>query len=150
VESASGTGATRNKTFLGVLASVLRVVAGINLLICLYALIQALTVTAAERRQTIAVLRASGARRSTITLVMLGAAVAVIAIAVPVGIALERILLGPLVARLAADYATLPLGASAGELAITIAAIAAIAAAAAAWVARHAESEPIAASLRIE
>jgi ABC-type antimicrobial peptide transport system permease subunit len=150
VESASGTGATRNKTFLGVLASVLRVVAGINLLICLYALIQALTVTAAERRQTIAVLRASGARRSTITLVMLGAAVAVIAIAIPVGIALERILLGPLVARLAADYATLPLGAGVGELAITIAAIATIAAAAAAWVARHAESEPIAASLRIE
>jgi ABC-type antimicrobial peptide transport system permease subunit len=148
--SSSGSTATRSRTFLGALADVLWVVAGVNVLICLYALVQALTVTAAEQRRTIAILRTSGAGRSAITLVMVGAATAVVVIALPVGIALERVLLGPVVARLAAGYATLPLGASAGELALTVAAIGAIAAAAGAWVARRAESEPIATALRSE
>ncbi len=55
--------------------------------------------TAAERRPRSPALRASGAGRPTVTMVMLGAAVAVIAIAVPIGIVLERVLLGPVVAE---------------------------------------------------
>ena len=64
---AVGGASPRNQAFLGVLAGVLRVVALVNGLICLYVLVQALAVTAAERRQTIAVLRAGGARRATVT-----------------------------------------------------------------------------------
>ncbi len=149
-DSSAGSATTDNRAFLGVLAGVLRVVAAVNVLICLYALVQALAVTAAERRPTIAVLRASGAGRPTVTMVMLGAAIAVIAIAVPIGIVLERVVLGPVVAELAAAYATLPLGASAGQLVLTTLALLAIAVAAAAWVARRAEREPIAAALRGE
>lgn len=149
-ESAGGSTTTDNQAFLGVLAGVLRVVAVVNLLICLYALVQALAVTAAERRRTIAILRASGASRRTLTLLMLGTAAAVVAVAVPVGLLLERLLLGPVVADLAAGYADLPLGASAVQIAVTVAGLAAVAVLAAAWVARRAESEPIAAALRGE
>lgn len=149
-ESASGSTGTNNQAFLGVLAGVLRVVAGVNVLICLYALIQALAVTAAERRPTIAVLRASGAGRATVTLVMLGTASAVVTLAAPAGIALERAVLGPVVAHLAAGYATVPLGASAGQIFVTIAALAVIAGSAAALAARRSEREPIALALRGE
>lgn len=148
--SSSGSSATNSQAFLGVLAKVLIVVAVVNILICLYALVQALTVTAAERRQTIAVLRSSGARRATVTLVMLGAATAVVVLAVPAGILLQRLLLGPLVADMAAGYANLPLGANAAEMSLTALGIGAITVAAAALVARRAESEPIAAALRGE
>ncbi len=149
LESTTGTG-TNDQAFLGVLADLLRVVAGVNVLICLYALVQALAVTAAERRPTIAVLRASGASRTMVMLVMLGAASAVIAIAAPAGVILERAILGPIVANLAAGYADVPLGASPGQIAISAIALAAIAAVAAATAARRTEREPIALALREE
>ncbi len=53
---------TRNATFLGVLAALLRAVALVDGLVCLYILVQALALTARERRSAIAVLRAAGAR----------------------------------------------------------------------------------------
>lgn len=143
-----GGAAPQNQAFLGVLAGVLRVVALVNGLICLYVLIQALAVTAAERRQTIAVLRAGGARRATVTAVLMGTAAAVVALAVPLGVLAERVVVGPAVARLAAGYASLPLGAGPGQIALTVAGLAAIAAGAAAWVARRVEREPVAAGLR--
>ena len=142
-------GATdRNQAFLGILAGVLRVVALVNGLICLYILVQALAVTAVERRQAIAVLRSAGAGRHAITLVMGGAALAVTAVAIPVAIALETLLLGPLVSRLAAGYATPDLSAGVGQSAIVIFGLLGLAAVAASWVARRAESVPIAPALR--
>ena len=52
---------TRNAAFLGVLAAVLRGVGLAVGLVCLYALVQALAMTARERRGAVALLRACGA-----------------------------------------------------------------------------------------
>ena len=139
---------TDDQAFLGVLAGVLRVVAVVNGLICLYVLVQALALMAAERRQTIAVLRSGGAPTATITLLLIGVAGLVLAVAAPLGVALERLVLGPAVARLAAGYASLPLGAGPGQVALVFAGLIALALGAAAWVARRIEREPVAAGLR--
>lgn len=143
-----GAATPRNQAFLGVLAGVLRLVALVNCLICLYVLAQALAVTATERRSTIAVLRASGARRGTIVLVLAGTATAVVALGAPVGVLGERLLLGPATARLAAGYADLPLGAGVVQIAVVLAGLTGLAAGAAVWVARRIEREPVAAGLR--
>jgi ABC-type lipoprotein release transport system permease subunit len=148
-EDAAGT-TDRSQKFLGVLAGVLRVVAGVNGLICLYILVQALAVTAVERRQALAVLRSGGAGRGTVTLVLLGAASAVLLIAVPVAIAVQRLLLGPLVSDLAAGYASPDLAAGPLQDVAVAAALLLLAAAAARWVARRDEGRPIAAALRAE
>ncbi len=145
---AVGAATTDNSAFLAVLAGVLRVVALVNGLICLYVLAQALALTAIERRSTIAVLRSSGAGRQTVTLVLLGTAVVVIAIAAPVGVLVQRLVLGPAVAKLAAGYASLPLGAGTLSVVGVIAGLMIVAALAAVWVARSVEHEPIAAGLR--
>ena len=56
-----GAAQTDNAAFLAVLAAVLRGVGLAVGLVCLYALVQALTVTARERRGAVALLRACGA-----------------------------------------------------------------------------------------
>lgn len=137
-----------DQAFLSVLAGVLRVVAGVNGLICLYVLVQALAVLATERRRTIAVLRAGGAPRGTVALVLLGTATLILVLAAPAGILAERFLLGPAAARLAAGYASLPLGASAAQIATVVIGLGLIAAAAAAWTARRTERDSVAAALR--
>ncbi len=78
-------------------------------LVCLYALVQALTVTARERRGAVALLRACGADAPTVALVLAGAAIAVAVPAAIAGVVLETFVFGPLVARLAAGFASLPL-----------------------------------------
>ena len=55
-----GGATTRNAAFLGVLAAVLRGVGLAVGLVCLYALVQALAMTARERRGAVALLRACG------------------------------------------------------------------------------------------
>jgi ABC-type antimicrobial peptide transport system permease subunit len=142
-----GTGSD-DQAFLGKLAAVLRVVAAVNGLICLYVLVQTLAVMAAERRRTIAVLRSAGARRTAVALVLGGVAAAVVGVAVPLGVIVERLLLGPAVARLAAGYASLPLGAGAGQVVAITAGLVAVATAAAVWVAWRVEREPISVGLR--
>jgi ABC-type lipoprotein release transport system permease subunit len=144
-------GATpRSARFLGVLATLLRVVAAVNGLVCLYALMQALALTALERRSALAVLRAAGAGPGHVALVLAGTATLVVAVAAPAGILLERFVLGPAVARLAADYATLPLAPSTAQLALVVAGTAMVAAGAAGWVAHRVGREPIVAGLREE
>ncbi len=143
-----GAATTDSRAFLAVLAGVLRLVALVNGLICLYVLAQALALTAIERRSTIAVLRAAGAGRRTVALVLLGTAAVVIAVAAPVGALVQRLAFGPGVAKLAAGYASLPLGAGAVSVAGVAAGLALVATLAAAWVARRVEREPIAAGLR--
>jgi len=148
-EPQGATGATtRDQAFLGVLAGVLRVVAAVNGLICLFILVQALAVTAAERRQALAVLRAAGAERRTIALVLAGTAAAVLAVAIPLGIALERFVLGPLVSRLAAGYATPGLATPALQVLIVVAILVALALIAADRVARRSARASIPIELR--
>jgi putative ABC transport system permease protein len=143
------TGATtRNAGFLGVLAALLRVVALVDGIVCLYILVQALALTARERRATIAVLRASGAGASEVRRVLLGAALVVALGAAPLAVALELLVLGPAVSGLAAGYVSLPLAARAGQVAIVVAGMFFLAAAAAAFTARRLRKERVVAGLR--
>ena len=145
-----GAAQTDNAHFLAVLASVLRGVGLAVGLVCLYALIQALTVTARERRGAVALLRATGADGPTVGLVLAGAAIAVALPAAVLGVVLERALFGPLVVKLAAGFATLPLSPTLGQTALVIAGLAALALAATALVGRRVLREPVVAGLREE
>ena len=100
---------TRNGQFLAVLAAVLRGVGLAVGLVCLYALVQALTMTARERRGAVALLRACGGDSRAVATVLAGAAGAVALPAALAGVLLEWAVFGPLVARLAAGFASLPL-----------------------------------------
>ena len=141
---------TSNAGFLGILAAVLRGVGLAIGLVCLYALIQALAITARERRGAVALLRATGADQTTVALVLAGAALAV---AVPAALAaavLERVALGPLVASLAAGFASLELAPTLAQVLLVIAGVLALSAVATAVIARRVMREPIVAGLREE
>jgi ABC-type antimicrobial peptide transport system permease subunit len=145
-----GGATTRDGRFLGVLAAVLRGVGLAVGLVCLYALVQALAITARERRGAVALLRAVGGDAPTVALVLAGAAVAVALPAALAGVALERLVFGPLVTSLAAGFAALPLSPTAGQIALVLGGMAALAALATALVARRAMREPVVAGLREE
>jgi ABC-type lipoprotein release transport system permease subunit len=131
-----GGATTRNRAFLSVLAAVLRGVGLAVGLVCLYALIQALAMTARERRGAVALLRAVGGDSRTVALVLGGAAAAVALPGALLGVALEVTVVGPLVAKLSAGYAALPIAPGAGQLALVVGGLVAIGAAATAVVAR--------------
>jgi ABC-type antimicrobial peptide transport system permease subunit len=141
---------TRNGQFLAVLAAVLRGVGLAVGLVCLYALVQALAMTARERRGAVALLRACGGDARAVAAVLGGAAAAVAVPAAMAGVALEWAVLGPLVARLAAGFAALPLAPTPGQVALVVAGLLALAAGATAVVARRVLREPIVAGLREE
>ena len=63
------------------------------------------------------------------------------------GILLERLVLGPALSRLAASYVTLPLGASALEIAAVLAGLVLAGAVAVAWVARQTTRESVIAGM---
>ena len=69
-------------------------------------------------------------------------------LAAPLGVVLERFVLSPAVAGLAADYATLPLGADATAIALVSLGVVGLAAAATALVTRRAGRESIVSGLR--
>ena len=146
----AGGATTSNAAFLGVLADVLRVLAGLTAVVCLYALVQGLALTAHERRTTVAVLRATGAGRREIASLFAGAAVAAVVPALLVGVAVHQWVLAPAVADLAAGYADLPIGAGALELTVVALGLAALGLGAAAWMTRRAGREPVVAGLREE
>ena len=143
-----GAAQTDNARFLAVLAAVLRGVGLAVGLVCLYALIQALTVTARERRGAVALLRACGADAATVGVVLAGAAAAVAIPAAIAGVLLETLAFGPLVARLAAGFASLPLAPTTGQVALVVAGLLLLAVAATAIVARRVLREPIVTGLR--
>jgi putative ABC transport system permease protein len=145
-----GGATTRNASFLGVLAAVLRGVGLTVALVCLYALVQALAVTARERRGAVALLRACGGDSGTVALVLLGAAAAVAIPGAAAGIVLEVTVLGPLVARLAAGFATLPIAPAAGQVLLVVGGLLALAGVATALVARRVLREPVVLGLREE
>jgi len=142
--------AKRNSGFVDIVVALLRAVAVLEGIVCLYALVQLLVLTAEERRQAVAVLRALGASRGQIGRVFAGATLVVVALAAPVGFLLERLVVGPAASRLALSYVSLPLSAGAAEAAIVAAGLAVCAAAASTIVTRRAAAQPITAGLREE
>jgi len=64
-----------------------------------------------------------------------------------VGVALERFVFGPELSRLAVNYASLPLAATAAQLLVTAAGLLAAAGLAVLWVARQASRESVIAGL---
>jgi ABC-type antimicrobial peptide transport system permease subunit len=133
---------------LDVLASLLRLVAITVALVCLAALVQALALTAAERRGAVATLRAVGADGRALRRLLLGAALAVTLPAALLALLLEAFVLAPGTHRLAAGYAELPLRASALQVALVALGLALLAVAASAWTARRLLREPVIAGLR--
>jgi hypothetical protein len=151
VEPVSVGGATtRDTSFLGILAGVLRAVALAVGLVCLYALLQGLAMTARERRGALSVLRACGASRADVAAVLGGAAAAVALPAAVLAVVLELTVFGPLVTRLAAGYAGLPLSPTTAQILAVAGGLALLAVAAAAAVARRIAREPVVAGLREE
>jgi ABC-type lipoprotein release transport system permease subunit len=148
VSTATGGVTVHNAGFLAVLATLLRTVAAVDGLVCLYAVVQMLALTARERASAVATLRACGARSRQLVAVFLGAALVIGIIALPIAIALERWVLGPRTAELATSYAVVSLRAGLGLVAVVAAALAAIALAAAAQVTRSALGTPTAEALR--
>jgi ABC-type lipoprotein release transport system permease subunit len=147
---AASAATTRNGQFLAVLASVLRGVGLAVGLVCLYALVQALTMTARERRGAVALLRACGGDARAVATVLAGAAAAVSVPAALAGIVLEWAVFGPLVSRLAAGFASLPLAPAPGHIAIVLLGLPLLAAGATALVGRRVLREPVVAGLREE
>jgi ABC-type lipoprotein release transport system permease subunit len=147
-EAAAAT--TQDQSFLGILAAVLRIVALTVALVCLVVLAQALVLTVRERRPTIALLRTTGAGRAELARVLAGACAVVLVPAVALGVALEWIVLGPIVASLAAGYAGLSLAPQAGHLLLAAAVLAVLGAVAVVYVGRRITHEPVVAGLREE
>ena len=145
--NATATVTGKGRSLVSALTAILRAVAIVDGFVCLYTLVQALALTASERRGTIAVLRAYGAGAGSVARLLAGAALAVVLPAAVVGVALERLLLGPSLANIAENYATLSLGASVGVVALVLIGLALLAGAAVAWVARQAARESIVAGL---
>ena len=143
-EPAVAAGATaRGAPLVDVLRTILRAVAIVDGLVCLYALIQACALTAHERRRTLAVLRACGAGPGAVRRLLVGAVLAIIIPAALIGIALERFVFGPALSRLAANYATLPLNATLLDVLLTLAGLGVAGAVAVIWVARRSVSEAV-------
>jgi ABC-type antimicrobial peptide transport system permease subunit len=142
------TGATaRGGPLVAVLKTILRAVAIVDGLVCLYALMQACTLTVQERRRALAVLRACGAGAGAVRRLLLGAVLALVVPAALAGVLLERLLLGPALSNLAINYATLELRAGTSEVLALLAGLALAAAACVWWVARAALRESVVAGL---
>ncbi len=143
----AGTATARGAPLVAVLTTILRAVAVVDGLVCLYALIQACALTVQERRRTVAVLRACGAGAGAIRRLLLGAVLALVVPAALAGVLLERLLLGPALSNLAVSYATLELKATALDVLALVAGLGLAAAATVWWVARAAVRESVVAGL---
>jgi ABC-type lipoprotein release transport system permease subunit len=146
----SGVGSIGRTSFLNVLAALLRSVALLDGLVCVYALAQMLALIARERRRAVAVVRAVGASRVQVFAVFAGAAALVSALAAPLGVGAERLVLGPVVGRLAVSYVTLPLAAGRQTISLVLLGLAVATVLAAAWATRGATAEAIVGALREE
>ncbi|MGI8412061.1 MAG: ABC transporter permease [Solirubrobacteraceae bacterium] len=143
----ASTATARGAPLVAVLRSILRAVAIVDGLVCLYALIQTCSLTMQERRRTVAVLRACGAGSTAVRRLLAGAAVALIGPAAVLGILLERLVFGPALSQLAASYASLPLAAGAAQIVAVIAGLLVAGALAVLWVVRQATRETVTAGL---
>jgi putative ABC transport system permease protein len=143
-EPAVASGATaRGVPLVDALRTILRAVAIVDGLVCVYALLQACALTVFERRRTLAVLRACGAGGPALMRVLLGAALMLVVPAGVIGIALERFVFGPELSHLAENYATLPLQAGWPEIAVVAAGLLVAGLLAVAWVGGEVAREPV-------
>ncbi len=143
-EPAQATAATaRGVPLVDTLKTILRAVAVVDGLVCLYALVQACTLTVQERRRSIAVLRACGAGAGAVRRLLLGAALALVVPAALLGVVLEWLVLGPALSRLAINYATLSLNPTVDEVLAVVAGLAAAASIAILWVSSQASRESV-------
>jgi ABC-type antimicrobial peptide transport system permease subunit len=146
--AAPASGATaRGVPLVDTLRTILRAIAVVDGLVCLYALIQACALVVSERRRTVSVLQALGAGRAAISRLLAGAVAALVLPAAAIGILVERVLLGPALSSLAASYATLPLAPTGAEIAAVLAGLALCSAVAVLWVARRATRQAVVAGL---
>ena len=146
VAAASGA-VSRGKPLVDVLRTILRGVAIVDGLVCLYALVQACGLVVQERRRTVAVLRACGAGPLAVRQLLLGAALALVVPAALLGVLLERLVFGPGLSRLAASYATLALTPTFGETLAVLLGLGLASAAAVLWVAGQASRESVVSGL---
>jgi len=145
-----GGATSSNAGLLDTLAALLRAVAGVTALVCLYALVQALTLVALERRPTIAVLRATGAGTATVAFLLAGVVLATAVPAVLLGLVLEVGVLAPVVGRLAAGYADLSPRVGVADAVLVAGGATVLCALAAGWVARRTVRAPVVEGLRAE
>jgi ABC-type antimicrobial peptide transport system permease subunit len=149
VAPATASGATSTSApLVSILRTIIRAIAIVDGLVCLYALVQACALTVQERRSAIAVLRACGAGGSAVARLLTGAVLALVIPAAIAGVALERWLLGPALSNLATNYATLPLRAGAGEIALAVAGLLVASGLAVAWVTYQAQRESVLSGFR--
>jgi ABC-type lipoprotein release transport system permease subunit len=146
----SGVGSIGRTSFLNILAALLRSVALLDGLVCVYALAQMLALIARERRRAVALVRAVGASRAQVFALFAGAAALVSALAAPLGVGAERLVLGPVVGQLAVSYVTLSLAAGRQTISLVLLGLAVATAVAAAWATRSATAEAIVGALREE
>ncbi len=141
---APASGATaRGVPLVDTLRTILRVVAIVDGLVCLYALIQTCAITLQERRGTVAVLRATGAGFAAVARLLIGVVLALVIPAAVLGILVERLVLGPALANLAVNYATLELGAGLSEIAAVVVGLLVACAIAVLWVTHRATREAV-------
>jgi predicted lysophospholipase L1 biosynthesis ABC-type transport system permease subunit len=133
----AATATARGVPLVDTLRSILRAIAIVDGMVCVYALIQACALTVQERRRTISVLRAFGGGDAAVRRLLTGAVIALLLPAAVIGVLLERLVLGPALSSLAAAYAVLPLGAGAREIGAVLAGLALAGALAVLWVARQ-------------
>jgi putative ABC transport system permease protein len=131
------------RTLVDALKALLIVVAAIDGLVCVYTLVQALLLIVNERRSAIALLRACGAGVRSVGALLAGTALAVLVPAAAVAIVLERVVLGPAIAHIAAGYASLALSADATQIVALLAGLALLAGGAVWWVALRVSTMPI-------
>jgi hypothetical protein len=135
--------AARSSGFLGILVALLRTDAAIDAAVCLYAVAQALALTAHERQRALSIVRATGAGRREIAWIFASGAALLVAAALAVGFVAERALIGRGIARLAASYITLSLGVDLATTAWVAVGLAAGAIAVAAGVTRAVTARPV-------
>ena len=135
--------AARSSGFVHILVALLRAVAVIDGLVCLYAIAQMLALTVQERRVALAAVRALGAGRRQLAAVVAAAAAPVVVLAVAGGFVAERFLVGPAVSHLAASYVSLSLRPSPAAVAGTAAGLVLGGAIAVLWTARLVVRGPV-------
>jgi ABC-type lipoprotein release transport system permease subunit len=140
--------AARSSGFLAVLVALLRSVAVLDAVVCLYAVAQALGLTAQERRRALSIVRATGAGRWQIGAIFATGSLAIVTAALLLGLVAERGLIGPGVARVAASYVALSLGADATTTAYTAIGLLVGALAVAAWTAESVTRGSVVGGLR--
>jgi ABC-type antimicrobial peptide transport system permease subunit len=145
--ASAATATARGVPLVDTLRSILTAVAVVDGLVCLYALVQACALIVQERRRTVALLRACGGGSGSVGRLLAGAAVTLVIPAALLGIGIERLVLGPALAGLAANYAALTLSAGVGQIAVVLVGLVVAAAVAVLFVTRQATRETVVAGL---